>query len=114
VLVVDDNIDAAMMLAALVKQLGHEVTIVHDGSAALEAAEGYQPEVILLDIGMQGMNGFEVARRLRELGRIPGLRIVAVTGWGKPEDQERSRQAGFDMHLIKPVELSQIQQALAS
>jgi len=112
VLVVDDNVDAAMMLAALVKQLGHEVTIVHDGSAALEAAEGYRPEVILLDIGMPGMNGFEVARRLRELGRIPKVRIIAVTGWGKAEDRERSRAAGFDMHLMKPVELSQVQQAL--
>ena len=86
--------------------------MVHDGSAALEAADGYQPEIILLDIGMPGMNGFEVARRLRELGRLPQVRIVAVTGWGKPEDQERSRQAGFDMHLLKPVELAQIQKAL--
>jgi PAS domain S-box-containing protein len=112
VLVVDDNVDAAAMLAALIRQLGHEVEIVHDGSAALRAVEGYRPEVILLDIGMPGMNGFEVAQRLRELRRVPGLRIVAVTGWGKPEDRERSREAGFDMHLIKPVELSEIQQAL--
>ena len=65
--------------------------------------------MILLDIGMPGMNGFEVAQRLRELGRVPQLRIVAVTGWGKPEDRKRSREAGFDMHLIKPVELSEIQ-----
>ena len=112
VLVVDDNVDAAAMLAALIRQLGHEVEIVHDGSAALRAVEGYRPEVILLDIGMPGMNGFEVAQRLRELGRVPRLRIVAVTGWGKPEDRQRSREAGFDMHLIKPVELSEIQQAL--
>jgi PAS domain S-box-containing protein len=112
VLVVDDNVDAASMLAALVRQLGHEVEIVHDGSAALQAAEGYRPEVILLDIGMPGMNGFEVARRLRELARIPAVRIVAVTGWGKAEDRERSLEAGFDMHLIKPVELSEIQRAL--
>ena len=112
VLIVDDNVDAATMLAALVRQLGHEVTVVHDGSAALEAVEGYRPEVVLLDLGMPGMNGFEVARRLRELGRIPGLRIVAVTGWGKSADQERSREAGFDMHLMKPVEEWQIRQAL--
>jgi PAS domain S-box-containing protein len=112
VLVVDDNVDAAAMLAALIRQLGHEVEIVHDGSAALRAVEGYRPEVILLDIGMPGMNGFEVAQRLRELRRVPRLRIVAVTGWGKPEDRERSRAAGFDMHLMKPVELSEIQQAL--
>ena len=112
VLVVDDIVDAAAMLAALIRQLGHEVEIVHDGSAALRAVEGYRPEVILLDIGMPGMNGFEVAQRLRELRRVPRLRIVAVTGWGKPEDRQRSREAGFDMHLIKPVELSEIQQAL--
>jgi PAS domain S-box-containing protein len=112
VLVVDDNVDAAAMLAALIRQLGHQVEIVHDGSAALRAVEGYRPEVILLDIGMPGMNGFEVAQRLRELGRVPRLRLVAVTGWGKPEDRQRSREAGFDMHLIKPVELSEIQQAL--
>ena len=95
VLVVDDNVDAATMLAALIRQLGHEVQIVHDGSAALEAAEGYRPELILLDIGMPGMNGFEVARRLRELRRIPAVRLVAVTGWGKPEDREALARGGF-------------------
>ena len=112
VLVVDDNVDAAMMLAALVHQLGHEVLTVHDGEQALRVAESYRPNLILLDIGMPLMNGFEVARRLRERGVTPAPRIVAVTGWGKPEDRERSREAGFDMHLIKPVELSEIQQAL--
>ena len=112
VLVVDDNVDAALMLAALVKQFGHEVLTVHDGPQALRVAENFQPDVILLDIGMPGMNGFEVARSLREKGISPAPRIVAVTGWGKPEDQERSREAGFDMHLVKPVEVSQIQQAL--
>ena len=112
VLVVDDNVDAALMLAALVKQFGHEVLTVHEGAQALRVAETYRPDVILLDIGMPGMNGFEVARKLREKGISPAPRIVAVTGWGKPEDHERSRAAGFDMHLVKPVEVSQIQQAL--
>jgi PAS domain S-box-containing protein len=112
VLVVDDNVDAALMLAALVKQFGHEVLTVHDGPQALRVAETFRPDVILLDIGMPGMNGFEVARSLREKGIGPAPRIVAVTGWGKPEDQARSREAGFDMHLVKPVEVSQIQQAL--
>ena len=112
VLVVDDNVDAALMLAALVKQFGHEVLTVHDGPRALREAETFRPDVILLDIGMPGMNGFEVARSLRERGISPAPRIVAVTGWGKPEDHERSREAGFDMHLVKPVEVSQIQQAL--
>jgi len=112
VLVVDDNVDAASMMAALVRQLGHDVVVVHDGPSALQAAEAYRPEIILLDLGMPGMNGFEVARSLRERGISPTPRIVAVTGWGKPEDERRTREAGFDMHLIKPVEESQIRQAL--
>jgi PAS domain S-box-containing protein len=114
VLVVDDNVDAAVMLAALVRHLGHDVLTVHDGDQALRVAESYRPDVILLDIGMPGLNGFEVAKRLREHGIKPQPRIVAVTGWGKAEDQARSREAGFDMHLMKPVEESQIRAALAS
>ena len=112
VLVVDDNVDAGSMLAALVRQLGHDVLVVHDGEEALRVAESYHPNVILLDIGMPGMNGFDVARALRERGITPAPRIVAVTGWGKPEDERRTREAGFDMHLIKPVEESQIRAAL--
>ena len=114
VLVVDDNVDAATMLAALVRQLGHEVIMVHDGEQALRVTESYRPDVILLDIGMPGMNGLEVATRLRERGITPAPRIVAVTGWGKAEDQARTREAGFDMHLMKPVEESQIRLALAA
>ena len=114
VLVVDDNVDAAMMLAALVRQLGHDVLTVHDGEQALRVVESYRPDVILLDIGMPGLNGFEVAKRLREHGIQPPPRIVAVTGWGKAEDQARSREAGFDMHLMKPVEEAQIRRALAT
>ena len=112
VLVVDDNVDAGAMLAALIRQLGHDVMEVHAGEEALRVAESYHPDVILLDIGMPGMNGFEVARALRERGILPQPRIVAVTGWGKPEDERRTREAGFDMHLIKPVEESQIRAAL--
>jgi PAS domain S-box-containing protein len=114
VLVVDDNVDAAVMLAALVRHLGHDVITVHDGEQALRVVESYRPDVVLLDIGMPGLNGFEVAKRLREQGINPPPRIVAVTGWGKAEDQARSREAGFDMHLMKPVEESQIRQALAT
>ena len=114
VLVVDDNVDAAVMLAALVRHLGHDVITVHDGEQALRVVESYRPDVILLDIGMPGLNGFEVAKRLREQGINPAPRIIAVTGWGKPEDQARTREAGFDMHLMKPVEESQIRAALAT
>jgi PAS domain S-box-containing protein len=114
VLVVDDNVDAAVMLAALVRHLGHDVITVHDGEQALRVVESYRPDVVLLDIGMPGLNGFEVAKRLREQGINPPPRIVAVTGWGKPEDQARTREAGFDMHLLKPVEEAQIRRALAT
>ncbi|MBC7803706.1 MAG: PAS domain S-box protein, partial [Candidatus Parcubacteria bacterium] len=104
ILVVDDNVDAAAMLSELLRLLGHEVLTVHGGMEALQAAEGFRPEVIMLDIGMPGMTGYEVARRLRERKRSPEPLIVAVTGWGKAEDEMRGREAGFDLHLVKPVE----------
>jgi len=112
VLVVDDNADAAAMLSALIKALGHEVMTVHDGAEAIRVSEGFRPEFIMLDIGMPGMSGFEVARRLRERSRSPVPLIVAITGWGKPDDQLRAREAGFDVHLVKPVEESQLRQVL--
>lgn len=113
ILVVDDNVDAATLLAAIARQMGHTVHTVHDGLSALTAAEGFRPEVVLLDIGMPDMNGFQVARRIRERKRSPEPLIVAVTGWGKPEDVMRSREAGFDVHLVKPVERVQLQQVLS-
>jgi PAS domain S-box-containing protein len=113
ILVVDDNVDAAQALGALLRQQGHEVHMVHDGPSALAAAEGFRPEVILLDLGMPGMDGLEVARRLRERKREPRPMIVAVTGWGKPVDEQRTKEAGFDMHLVKPVEEDQLQRALS-
>ena len=113
VLVVDDNVDAATMLAALIRQLGHEVLIVHDGSAALRGRRrlpaGSHP-ARHRHAGNERLRGGAAAARARVAVRQP--RIVAVTGWGKPEDRERSREAGFDMHLMKPVELSEIQRAL--
>jgi PAS domain S-box-containing protein len=104
VLVVDDNVDAATTLATLLRRLGHDVQVVHSGADALRVFEGYRPQIILLDVGMPGMNGLEVARRVRERGKKPDPLIVAVTGWGKPDDVERAREAGFDHHLLKPVE----------
>jgi CheY-like chemotaxis protein len=77
---------------------------VHSGAEALHAFEGFRPEIVLLDLGMPGMNGLEVARRLRQRNRTPRPLIVAVTGWGKPEDETLSREAGFDLHMVKPVE----------
>ena len=104
VLVVDDNADAAGALASLLRSYGHDVAESHDGKDALQVAEDFRPEVVLLDIGMPDMSGFEVARRLRERNASPRPLIVAITGWGKQEDQVRSRDAGFDLHLVKPVE----------
>jgi PAS domain S-box-containing protein len=112
ILVVDDNVDAANMLATQLRQDGHEVHVVHDGPAALLAAEGFRPDIILLDIGMPGMNGLEVARKLRERRRGPQPVIVAVTGWGNAEDEERSREAGFDLHLVKPVEETRLREII--
>jgi len=103
-LIVDDNADAAESLAELLDSLGHDVRVAHDGESALVLAGTHQPRVIFLDLGMPGMNGFEVARRLR---RVPGLEhtvLAALTGWGQREDRQRSAQAGFDHHFVKPIE----------
>ena len=108
ILVVDDNVDAATMLSAMLLAQGHDVKIVHGGIEALQAADAFRPDIILLDIGMPGMSGFEVARRLREQKRRPAPLIVAVTGWGKLEDELRGREAGFDLHLMKPIEGEQL------
>jgi CheY-like chemotaxis protein len=114
VLAVDDNRDAAHMLGEALRLLGCTVQVVHDGAAALAALAAFAPELVLLDIGLPGMDGYEVARRLRQANRDPGLRIVAVTGYGQPSDRERSRAAGFDDHLVKPVTLQILGQVLAS
>ena len=103
ILVVDDNVDAAKSLARLLTRLyGQEVRVAHDGPAALAAAGEFRPEVVLLDIGLPGMDGYEVARRLRERPEFEETLLVALTGWGQEADRERSRAAGFDHHLVKP------------
>lgn len=112
ILVVDDNVDAAVALSALLKKHGHDVLEVHDGVEALQAYEGFRPEIVLLDIGMPGVNGLDVARRLRQRNRSPRTLIIAVTGWGKSEDETLSRDAGFDLHLVKPVDEAELLKAL--
>ena len=103
ILVVDDNVDAARSLARLLARLyGQEVRVAHDGPEALTVAGEFRPEVVLLDIGLPGMDGNEVARRLRERPEFEKTLIVALTGWGQESDVERSRAAGFDHHLVKP------------
>jgi CheY-like chemotaxis protein len=104
VLVVDDNVDAAVSLGMLLKLAGQEVRVAYEGSTALRQALEFRPELILLDIGMPGMDGYEVCRRLRRESGMEQTTIVALTGWGQDEDRRRSHEAGFDHHIVKPVE----------
>jgi PAS domain S-box-containing protein len=114
VLVVDDNRDGATSLAMMLSLLGHDTRTAHDGLEAVELAEAFRPDVILLDIGLPKLNGYDACRRIREKpwGKSPV--IVAVTGWGQEEDRRRSRAAGFDHHLVKPVELDVLEKLLAA
>jgi hypothetical protein len=108
VLVVDDNVDAAMTLSEAVRFDGHDVRVAHDGPSALQEAAAFSPEVVLLDIGLPGMDGYEVVRRLRELPQTHGALIVALTGFGQDSDRRRAIAAGFDDHLVKPVDLDTV------
>jgi two-component system, sensor histidine kinase len=112
VLVVDDNQDSAETIAMLIELWGHEAKAVHDGAAALAAAAELRPEVILLDIGLPGIDGYEVARRLRADG-LGGKLLVAMTGYGRDEDRRLAREAGFDEHLVKPVDPNVLRELLA-
>ncbi|OWK44521.1 ATP-binding protein [Fimbriiglobus ruber] len=113
VLLVEDQKDAAEMLAELIRMWGHQVVVAHDGPAAVAIAEAHCPEVILLDIGLPGMNGYEVATRLRGHPGMKGAKLVALTGYGQEEDRRRSKQAGFDQHLVKPVAPRELERILA-
>jgi PAS domain S-box-containing protein len=104
VLIVEDNADAAETLGLLLETMGQQVRVVHDGTAAVEAARSFHPEIVLLDIGLPGMNGYEVARHLREQHDLQQPLLVALTGYGQEEDRARARDAGFDLHMVKPVE----------
>jgi signal transduction histidine kinase/DNA-binding response OmpR family regulator len=114
ILVVDDNRDAAESLGLILQSLGAEVRVARDGAEALETFGSYHPAVVLLDIGMPGMDGYEVARRIR--ARFPERRtaLVALTGWGQEQDRRHAREAGFDHHLVKPADMDALQALLAS
>ncbi len=114
ILVVDDNTDSAESLATLPRLLGNQVRTAPDGPCALDAAASYRPDVILLDIGLPGMDGYEVARRLRAEDRYGRPLLAALTGYGGEEDRRRARAAGFDRHMIKPVEIEVLQDMLKS
>ena len=112
VLVVDDNVDTARLIAMLLCGEGHDATAVFDGQIAIEEAKARQPDVIILDLGLPGMDGLEVCRQLRLDDRFKRTLLVALTGYGQDEDQQRTRQAGFDVHLVKPVKLDQLKRRL--
>jgi CheY-like chemotaxis protein len=112
VLVVDDNEDAAEMLSEALTALGYVVRTAPDGPSALVAAEEFQPQLALLDIGLPVMDGYELGRRLRE--SHSALRLVALTGYGQASDKARSREAGFDGHLVKPIHLDKLQRLLST
>ncbi|MCA1245127.1 PAS domain-containing protein [Massilia sp. MS-15] len=114
VLVVDDNADAAQMLATLLEAHGHAVSVEYDGTTGLARALREQPEVMLLDIGLPDMDGHELARRLRAAPDTAGACLIALTGYGQNEDRERAREAGFDRHLVKPADLSELLHILAT
>jgi CheY-like chemotaxis protein len=106
VLVVDDNVDAAEMLVELLELHGHTVVMAHDGHRALELVAGFRPDAAVVDIGLPEIDGYEVARRIREQGI--DCRLIALTGYGQDQDRERSRRAGFDAHLVKPVSVEKL------
>ncbi len=113
ILVVDDNADSADSLGELLRVLGNDVRIARDGLEAVAAAEAFRPELVLLDIGLPKLNGYDVARRIRDQPWGRAVTLVALTGWGQDEDRRRSQQAGFDLHLVKPVELAALEKLLA-
>ena len=109
---VDDNRDAADTLAAMLEMLGVETRVAYDGKAALEEVQAFRPAVVVLDLGMPGMDGYAVARSIRARRELGDIKLVALTGWGQERDRARTREAGFDHHLIKPVDIDAMQAVL--
>ncbi|PCC71998.1 PAS domain S-box-containing protein [Nannocystis exedens] len=114
VLVVDDNEDSALTMAMMLRLLGHRVEMAHDGVAAVAAAESFRPELILMDMGMPRLNGYDATRQIRQQPWGAAMRIVALTGWGQESDRARSKEAGCDQHLVKPVPLAELKKLMAS
>ena len=112
-LLVDDNVDAAQSMATLLELAGHTVRVVHNGSDALEAAAAEPPDAIVLDIGLPGMDGYEVARALRARSNLRRTKLIALSGFGRDEDKQCAHEAGFDAHMIKPANLESLQEAIA-
>ncbi|MDC0721618.1 PAS domain S-box protein [Nannocystis bainbridge] len=113
VLVVDDNEDSALTMAMMLRLLGHQVETAHDGLVAVAAAQTFQPEVILMDMGMPRLNGYDATRQIRQQPGGEAIRIIALTGWGQDSDRARSKAAGCDLHLVKPVPMAELKKLLA-
>jgi CheY-like chemotaxis protein len=112
ILVVDDNVDAATSLALLLRTSGHEVSVAHNGAHALEIGENFRPGIVLMDIGMPVMDGITACERMRETSWGSEILIVAISGWGQEQDRKRSAKAGFDQHLVKPVDRQTLERLL--
>jgi CheY-like chemotaxis protein len=114
ILVVDDNADSAESMVILLRILGHEVRLAHDGQSALEESRAFRPEVMFLDLGLPEIDGYEVARRLRLEPEMKDITLVAMTGYGQEEDRQRTEEAGFQLHLVKPVDFNKVEELLSS
>jgi CheY-like chemotaxis protein len=112
ILIVEDNEDSAMSLKMLLEALGYAVHMVHDGEAAVDASVEVGPDIILMDIGLPGINGYEAARRIRTDRPEASLMIVALTGWGQEPDRRKSQAAGINHHLVKPLDLAELKRIL--
>ncbi len=114
ILVADDNHDVAQSMAMLLELFGHEVHVAHDGLDAVDAAERWRPELVFMDVGMPRLSGYEATRRIRAQPGGDRIVIAALTGWGQERDRRESREAGCDLHLVKPVDPSDLEQLLES
>jgi CheY-like chemotaxis protein len=113
ILVVDDSVDGAEMLATALSAKGYDTRVAHDAAVALRIVADFRPNVALLDIGLPVMDGYELAARLRELPDLNGMKLIALTGYGQESDRQRSREAGFDHHFVKPVDLLMLESVVA-
>jgi two-component system CheB/CheR fusion protein len=114
VLIVEDNADAAESLMLLLELLGLQVRTAPDGPAALDAARASRPDLMLIDIGLPGMNGYELAEQIRHDDALRGVTLVALTGYGQEEDRQRALAAGFDHHMVKPINVQEVEKVVAS
>ena len=114
ILVVDDNHDSALSMAMMLSILGHDTRTAHDGESAVSTAETFLPDVVLLDIGLPKLNGYEVAQRIRAASWGASMYLIAVTGWGQDEDRQRSTEVGLNQHMVKPVEPAALEKLLAN